>query len=172
MEFFDVVDKKDNIIGRATRKECHSNKNLIHRSVMILLFNGKGELLLQKRSMKMDMHPGKWTVSSSGHVDAGESYEEAAKRELKEELGIKTVLNPSFKVLFDGKEETEMEMVLTGHSEGPFRPDPEEVDEVSFFGMGKVKNMMKTPAFDLSGSLVIGEYLRRSGKDGTAGNGN
>lgn len=79
-ELFDVVDENDNIIGRATREECHSNPKLMHRASIILIFNSKGELLLQKRSMNKDTNPGKWANSVAGHVDPGESYEETAKR--------------------------------------------------------------------------------------------
>jgi len=86
MEMFDVVDEDDNVIGQASREECHEN-GLTHRSTSVWVFNSKGGLLLQKRSKNVT-RPGKLTISACGHVNSGESYDDAARRELKEELGI------------------------------------------------------------------------------------
>lgn len=86
-ELFDVVDEHDHILRRATRAEVHE-QGLIHRAVHILVFNKNRDCLLQKRSMLKDRHPGVWDSSAAGHLDAGEDYETAARRELAEELGI------------------------------------------------------------------------------------
>lgn len=91
-EKFDVVDENDNVLGIATRKECHSNPKLIHRGVHIFIFNSDEKLLLQKRSIKKDLYKGYWSSSAAGHVKSGETYEQTAKTELKEELGISTKL--------------------------------------------------------------------------------
>ena len=82
-----VVDEHDQVIGSAPRRKVHAEK-LRHRSVHAVVINGQGEVLLQKRSMKKDSHPGCWDISMGGHVDAGETYEVAAARELVEELGV------------------------------------------------------------------------------------
>ncbi len=55
---FDLVDEQDRVIGSATRKHCHQNINMIHRAVHVLVFNSKGELFLQKRSLLKDINPG------------------------------------------------------------------------------------------------------------------
>jgi isopentenyldiphosphate isomerase len=86
-EIFDVVDAENNVIGRASRQEVHA-KGLMHRSVHILVFNSRGELFLQKRSMDKDENPGFWDTSAAGHVDSGEEYSRCAERERNEELGI------------------------------------------------------------------------------------
>src|SRR5258706_2215468 len=91
-ELFIVVDEDDTILEYRTRFDCHHDASLIHRAVGIILFNDKGQILLQKRSMKKDLNPGMFTISASGHVTKGQTYEEAAKRELEEELGIQTPL--------------------------------------------------------------------------------
>ena len=86
-EIFDVVDRNDVVIGEATRFQVHHEKSLIHRSITVLVFSN-GRLLLQKRSMTKDTYPGYWTSSCTGHVLKGQTYKEAALRELEEELGI------------------------------------------------------------------------------------
>lgn len=86
-ELFDVVDEQDRVLRQATRAEVHE-QGLIHRAVHILVFNKNRDCLLQKRSMLKDRHPGVWDSSAAGHLDAGEDYETAARRELAEELGI------------------------------------------------------------------------------------
>ena len=86
-EIFDVVDSNDQVTGTATRAEVHAQK-LVHRAVHVFVFNKRGDLLLQKRSMLKDMCPGLWDSSVSGHLDSGEDYAAAAVRELEEEMGI------------------------------------------------------------------------------------
>lgn len=86
-ELFDVVDEADQVIGQKTRSEVHA-EGLIHRAVHVFVIGKKGQLLLQKRSVLKDVHPGAWDSSVAGHVDAGESYEQACIRELEEEMGI------------------------------------------------------------------------------------
>lgn len=86
-EYFDVVNERDEPIGRAARREVHA-RGLWHRAVWVLVFDRAGRIFLQKRSMKKDMSPGLWDGSCAGHVDAGEDYDTAAVRELGEELGL------------------------------------------------------------------------------------
>ena len=69
------------------RSEVH-RLGLLHRAVHVLVFNSRGEIFLQKRSMTKDREPGKWDSSSSGHVDSGEDYDACAVRELREEIGL------------------------------------------------------------------------------------
>ena len=86
-EVFDVVDEDDRVIGQKTRGEVHADGDM-HRAVHVFVIGKKGQLLLQKRSILKDVHPGTWDSSVAGHVDAGETYEQAAVRELEEEMGI------------------------------------------------------------------------------------
>ncbi len=89
-EIFDVVNEADEVIGQATRKEVHE-QDLLHRAVHIFAINRRGELLLQRRSLLKDKHPGVWDSSAAGHLDAGEDYLSAAVREMEEEMGITEV---------------------------------------------------------------------------------
>lgn len=83
----DIVNEKDEVIGQDTRENIHKN-GLIHREMGIWVFNDKGEVILQKRSMTKKHHPGCWSDSAAGHVESGDSYLVTAIRELKEETGI------------------------------------------------------------------------------------
>src|ERR1700688_3397594 len=86
-EIFDVVNEQDRVIGQRPRSEVH-RLGLMHRAVHVLVFNARGEVFLQKRSMTKDREPGKWDSSTSGHLDSGEDYDAGAVRELREEIGL------------------------------------------------------------------------------------
>ena len=83
-----VVDKNDEQIGAVDKTEA-IEKGMIRRISRVFMFNDKGEVFLQRRSENKDTFPGAWDESAGGHVDEGESYEEAARRELREELGVR-----------------------------------------------------------------------------------
>ncbi len=133
-EVYDVVNENDEVIGRATRKEVHSDPKLIHRAAGVYIFNKKKHLLMQKRSATKDMFPGYWVFSVGGHVDSGDTYEKTALRELHEELGVNVPLTHWMKIFQPGQHESEFWTMFYGTHEGPF---PEfntiEAQEVRFF---------------------------------------
>lgn len=135
------VDEKDNILGIVSRQEAHQ-KDLLHRTVGIIILNDKNEILLQKRSTNKDTFPGMYTVAASGHVDSGETYDQAAKREIEEELGLKTDLKFLKTVINDHPEHRQMQSFYLLKSNGPFKIQLEEVDEVKFFTLDEIKNML------------------------------
>jgi isopentenyldiphosphate isomerase len=81
-----VVDEHDTVIGAEHMMEA-MKKGLIRRAARVYVFNESGQLLIQQRSEKV-MKPLLLDQSAAGHVDIGETYEQAAYRELKEELGL------------------------------------------------------------------------------------
>lgn len=130
-ELFDVVDADDQVIGQATRAEVHARK-LFHRAVHILVFDSQNRLYLQKRSLLKDTCAGLYSTSCAGHVDAGETYDQAAVRELGEELGITLPPGQSPEFLFKSPpaEETGWEFIHVYQLQwdGPITPDPLEID--------------------------------------------
>ena len=131
-ERFPVVDEHDRKIGDASRSEVHEN-NLRHRAVHVLIFNQKGEVLLQKRSPWKDRHPSLWDSSAAGHVNADEEYDTTARRELAEELGVEMELNRVAKIPASERTGEEFVWLYSGQSEGPFHFPWAEIDAVQFF---------------------------------------
>lgn len=86
-DLVDVVDHDDRVVNSVTRAEMRA-RNLRHRAVGILVLSSAGRLLVHRRSDDKDVWPGRWDIAAGGVVDAGETYEVAARRELAEELGI------------------------------------------------------------------------------------
>jgi isopentenyl-diphosphate delta-isomerase len=128
MDFFDVVNERDEPVGRASRPEVHA-RGLRHRAVHILAFDRAGRVFLQKRSMRKDTAPGKWDSSCSGHVDAGEDYDFAAVRELGEELGLSAAVPVRwFRVEASAETSWEFTWVYRLRSDGPFLLNADEID--------------------------------------------
>lgn len=88
-EMLPLVDENGQLIGAATRKECHDGSKRLHPVVHLHVFNEAGQLYLQKRPEWKTVQPGKWDTAVGGHVDLGENAEMALKRETAEELGLK-----------------------------------------------------------------------------------
>jgi len=82
-----IVDEHDNVIGAAPLAEAWE-KGLCHRIVRIMALDEQGNILLQRRAPHMNLYPDRWDHSAAGHVDEGDEYEDAAKREMQEEIGI------------------------------------------------------------------------------------
>ena len=149
-EIFDVVDIHDKVIGQAHRKRCNSDPNLIHRAVFVLIFNDQNQILWQKRSATKDVDAGKWVTSASGHVMAGDDYEETAFREVKEELGIDVSLTFLGKFLFCYPSENEYSAVFKAFSNGPFNYNREEISDIGFMTIKDILKKEKEKKLELS----------------------
>ncbi|MCW4020739.1 MAG: NUDIX domain-containing protein, partial [Candidatus Bathyarchaeota archaeon] len=143
-EFCYVVDEDDNVVGRATREECHSGSGLIHRSVYIFVLNEKDEVFLQRRSMSKDLYTGYYTGSATGHVDYGEDYDEAARRELKEELGIDAPLQRLCKVKSFSEAEREISALYLCCFKSPVGFNRKEITEGVFTSIEDIKRSLET----------------------------
>ncbi|MDX2227156.1 MAG: NUDIX domain-containing protein [Verrucomicrobiae bacterium] len=149
MEIFDVVDEHDQVIGQAPRQEVHAKK-WHHRAIHVFVFNAKGEIFLQFRSRKKNNHPLTWDSSCSGHVDTGETYREAAVRELGEEIGIQAAearaLQEVMKIGTCPETGFEHCWLYTLRHNGPFVLHPEEIEDGRWFETEEIdRTIEKTP---------------------------
>ncbi len=141
------VDKNDNVIGAGFKMEAWE-KGIAHRIVRIFLFNSKGELLITKRSKDLSSLPGRWDQSTAGHVDEGEDYLTAAKRELEEEVGVADIdLKEIGKFFHIDKDEADkikkrFSMLYTCVYDGEIKPSEREVSEIQWIEPKKLEAWM------------------------------
>jgi isopentenyldiphosphate isomerase len=160
IEYFPLVTDDGQVIGKASRTECHSGSFLLHPVVHLHVFNSAGELYLQKRAMDKDIQPGKWDTSVGGHVDFGEEVTHALRREVKEELGI-TAFEPVFILRYKFVSDKEAELVHSHYTvyDGDIQPDPVEISEGKFWKISEIeaqlgKNVF-TPNFEQEWARII-----------------
>jgi len=183
-EIFDIVNERDEVVGQNTRREVHA-RGLWHRAVHVLVFNARGEVFLQKRSMRKDIAAGKWDSSASGHLDTGEDYDACAVREVREELGLELEhlaqrrkdakskssfasfaalreaasasqpLQKLFKI--DACKETGWEFcwIYRCESEGPFVLHPDEIESGAWFAPDAVTKWVNEQPQDFASAFVL-----------------
>lgn len=154
-----MVDETGQVIGSATRGECHNGSRLLHPVVHLHLFNTKGELYLQRRPLWKDIQPGKWDTAVGGHVDYGETIEEALLREVREEIGITDFVPEKMcHYLYDSVRERELVFVHRATYDGEVHPS-EETDGGRFWSIEEIRqNLGKgifTPNFEME-ALKVG----------------
>ena len=155
-EIFDIVNERDEVVGHAPRSEVHAKK-LLHRAVHVLVFNTRGQLFLQKRSMTKDTAKGKWDSSASGHVDSGEDYDTCAVREVWEEIGLKLAQSPERILRIEACAETGNEFVWVYRcaSEGPFTLHPEEIERGEWFAPEEISRWIAERPGDFAKAFVL-----------------
>ena len=131
-ETFPVVDDSDRVLGAAPRSKVHGD-NLRHRAVHILVFNGNGEVFLQKRSRWKDRNPCVWDSSAAGHVMAGEGDDDAAHRELTEELGIEAPLERVTKLPASERTGQEFIWLYSARYNGQMSLNRQEIETGRYF---------------------------------------
>ena len=152
-ELFDVVDEQDRVVGQERREVVHRDM-LFHRAVHVWMFDDEGRLLLQLRSEQKDQYPSTWTSSASGHLDAGESYDHAAARELREELGVDLPIREALRL--PGSPQTLYEftrLYLTEFS-GDLFPAGDEISEVRWWAVEELQQATLNEPSDFSPPLL------------------
>jgi isopentenyl-diphosphate delta-isomerase len=150
LEYIITVDELDNEVGSIEKLEAHK-LGVLHRAFSILVYNQKGQVLLQKRNIEKYHSPGLWSNTCCSHQRVGETLEEAVTRRLEEELGftcdLKEMFHFIYKVEFDNNlMEHELDHVFFGHYDGEITPNKEEVDEIRWMDMDELRrDMEKNP---------------------------
>ncbi|MFZ9982682.1 MAG: isopentenyl-diphosphate Delta-isomerase [Cyclobacteriaceae bacterium] len=131
-----LVDHNDLQLGTMEKLEAH-RRGLLHRAVSVFLFNSKGEVMLQRRALTKYHSAGLWTNTCCSHPYPGESAADAARRRLREEMGIDAPLDFSHSFIYKtdlegGMTEHELDHVFFGYYDGDASPDPEEADQWKF----------------------------------------
>lgn len=138
-----LVNPQDEVLGLMEKMQAHENA-LLHRAFSVFLFNDKGEMLLQRRAAGKYHSPLQWTNACCSHPRENESYIDAAKRRLQEELGIETALTERFFFIYkadvgQGLWEHELDYVFTGEYNGDFTLNPDEVAEIKYLSIADLE---------------------------------
>ena len=158
-ELLPIVNEAGEVIGGATRGECHDGTKLLHPVVHLHLFDSADRLYLQHRPVWKTIQPGKWDTAVGGHVDYGEDVPTALEREVREELGI-TDCEPRFlnTYLFESERERELIYVYSAVYDGAVAPS-DELDGGRFWTLDEIKSAMGkevlTPNFEMEFLKVI-----------------
>ena len=163
-ELVDLVDESDRTIGKASLEDC-LGRGLLHRAVAVLVLRSDGTVLLQRRSRRDRWHPGRWTISSTGHVKSGETYGRAARRELFEELGISSPVNPVGKFILPkirsrGLTEWENVVLFEARTDEPARADPAELEDVRPVSRSELARMLAGRKLTSDAKILLREYLK------------
>lgn len=144
-EYLDVIDENDIVIGKETRKKVHE-VGLWHRGVHVFLFNDAGEMLIQKRSADRSSNPSKLDCTVSEHVQAGESYQQAARRGLREEMGLENIEITKivkFKMIY-GINDNEISEIYEGKlGENSANFDEVEIESIHFMSLDEIKEKIQ-----------------------------
>ena len=127
-----LVDEADREVGHLSKAQCHDGRGILHRAFSLLIFNPRGELLLQQRSAAKRLWPLYWSNSCCSHPRRAESMDTAIQRRLHEELGVRCALQFLFKFQYQAQwdangAENELCSVYIGQTQHPIQADPEEI---------------------------------------------
>jgi isopentenyl-diphosphate delta-isomerase type 1 len=164
-QFIQVTDN-DEIIGPIARKTANSNPELYHRSVKVFVFDAQGKLLIQQRSSQKDTYPNCWDVSVAGHVDWGETNEQAAARECAEEIGIEPTIEALqymgkllIRLPWENEFQTSYRWQLAEQPQIQFATD--EVQQIRWVSPPELRQMLQEPTclWTEPARIHIQEYL-------------
>lgn len=167
-ELFPEVDETGRVLRSMTRAEAHDGSKRLHPVVHLHLFNSNGEIYLQHRPAWKVIQPDRWDTACGGHIDYGESVEEALRREVREELGIDLSQTPEpvfhGMYIFESDRDREMVYPYSLVWDGPVRPDADELDGGRFWTRDEIDaakgHGLLTPNFESEFLHLFGQEER------------
>lgn len=156
-ELIDLLDDAGQVIGVVSRREMRGQR-LPHRCVYLLVFNSRGELFVHQRTRTKDVFPAYWDLTVGGVPAAGESFDEAALREGREELGVDVKPLPMFPFHYSGEHAIAHGMVYQVTHDGPFHLQPEEISRGEFLPLRELPRLIERERFCPDGLQVWGEF--------------
>jgi isopentenyldiphosphate isomerase len=168
-----IVNEKDEVIGSAMLPDAWRD-GLIHRIVRVLVEDEQGRLLLQRRSPQMGLFSNCWGESSAGHVDEGEGYLEAAKREMAEEIGLsgielEEVATYRTSGVYEGRKLNRFNRLYKARvpSDIKINFSPEEVSEVQWLTRPQLEDLLANHPDQITNELeqVVHKYYNAGNED-------
>lgn len=153
----DVLDDEGRVVAVVTRAEMRARR-LRHRCTFVVVRSAAGEVLVHLRSADKDLWPSRWDLCCGGVVGAGERWEQAAVRELAEELGIRVEpgdLRPLGEAAYADDDVDEVARVWELTHDGPFTFADGEVVEARFVGPGELGSMLASEPFVADSVAVV-----------------
>lgn len=161
LEEIDVVDDEDRVLGRATRREMRERR-LRHRATYILVFNSPGQIFVHRRTAGKDVYPSHFDVAVGGVVTAGETYDEAARRELEEEIGVSSVtLRCILPLRYEDEHNQVNGMVYSCTHDGALRLCKEEIASGEWIDLDDAIERLQHDLFCPDGVEALFRYLDR-----------
>lgn len=166
MDHVILVNEEDDPIGTMEKMEAH-REGLLHRAFSVLVFNSKGEMLLQKRAKSKYHSAGLWSNACCSHPKPGENTDDAAKRRMKEELGID--IQPKY--LYKFKYKVELENDLIEHEfdhvyvcqfDGAPMINRNEIEAFSYLSLDELKyQLSQSPhLYTYWLNIIVNEYAK------------
>ena len=164
-----LVDEHDNPVGYETKLRAHEHGGRLHRAFSVFIFNGAGEMLLQRRAAGKYHFGGLWTNACCSHPRRGQSTDEAARQRLRHEFGFDADLREVFTFTYratdptSGLTEHEFDHAFVGRFDGEPRPNPDEIDGWKWVGPAELladvraRPELYTPWFGLAVERVLAQ---------------
>ncbi len=139
-----LVNEKDEVLGYKEKLEAHQ-QGILHRAISVIIFNSKGEMLIQQRSLKKYHWAGIWSNTCCSHPRKDETYQAAAERRLFEELGFRTQLTEAFHFIYkafdapSGLTEHEYDTVFTGIYNEQFQFNKDEIEAIEWISVADLE---------------------------------
>ena len=162
IEFFDIVNEKDEVVGKISENRQNTIKPSQLRFINIIITNNDRKIVVPKRSSNRRIFPNCYDFSVGGHVNSGEEYEEAAYRELKEELGITNVklLEVAYFSPYDSNSKTFQKVYILKYNNEITNYDQDGIEKLYYMTKEEVKKLMNNkPNLFKTDYFVVMKYL-------------